>query len=67
MKWLKSAWNWVDKKKTAIGTVSFIAARFFPPHTLTHQILETVGELFGGVGLVHKAVKKDFGTGLRKG
>lgn len=61
MKWLKSAWDWLDKKKMAVGTLSFIAARFFPDHTVTHQVLEIVGELFGGVGFLHKAVKKDFG------
>ena len=66
MKWLKKTWNWLDKKKMAIGTVSLIASSFFPQHTLVYQILDGVGKVFGGGGFLHKVVKKDFGIGLRK-
>jgi len=70
MSWLKKTWAWLDKKKMAIGTVALFVSSFFPQHTLTYQILDGVGKVFGGVGFLHKAVKKDFGRinikGLRK-
>lgn len=64
---LTKTWKWLDKKKTTIGTVSLLTAELFPQHTLTHQILSIVGTLFGGVGIIHKTVKKDFGLSKLSG
>jgi hypothetical protein len=56
-----SVWKWLDKKKTIIGTVALIASKYFPEHTVTHQVLSAVGEIFGYIGIAHKAIKKDYG------
>lgn len=59
MKWLTKTWKWLDRKKTAIGTISLIASEIVPDPTVS-SILKGIGVLFGGVGVLHKTVKKDF-------
>jgi len=60
MKWLKKAWEYLDKKKTAIGTVALVAADVIPDPT-AKAILTGIGIIFGGVGIAHKVVKSDLG------
>jgi hypothetical protein len=54
---IKKAWEFVDGKKTAIGTIMAIASNIFPEYTVMHNLLYWGGQLIGGTGVVHKAVK----------
>lgn len=62
---ISAAWSWLDGKKTGIGTAALLTSKVFPAHTVTHQVLSIIGELFGGIGLLHKG-KKSLPEGLRK-
>lgn len=59
MNWLKKTWNWLDQKKTAIGTVALIVADVVPEPTVS-AVLKGLGILLGGVGVAHKVAKKEF-------
>jgi uncharacterized protein GlcG (DUF336 family) len=58
--WYVEAWDFLDKRKTAIGTVMLFASQFVAPHTVGYQILFYGGTLLGGVGIMHKAAKREF-------
>lgn len=63
-------WNYLNGKKTSIGTAAFIAACvmnevvkgiWHVEHPFIDPSIETlnwVGMVFGGIGLTHKAMKK---------
>jgi hypothetical protein len=59
MNWLKKTWDWLDQKKTVIGTVALLAADVVPDPTIS-TILKGLGIIFGGVGIAHKVKKKEF-------
>lgn len=63
IKWIKKTWDWFDKKKTAIGTVTLVVAEVVPDPTVK-AVLTGIGILFGGVGVIHKVSKNDLGQGL---
>lgn len=56
-------WNFLDGKKTTIGTVLYVAAKAgqaFAPNLIDpaqYEFVEMVGAGLAGVGLTHKAVK----------
>jgi hypothetical protein len=58
---LKVAWEWLDQKKTIIGTVAMMGSKVFPENTVAHQVLYGIGYVFGTVGILHKVNKKDYG------
>lgn len=58
--WYENVWDFLDKRKTAIGTIMLFASQFVPTHTVGYQILFFGGTLLGGVGITHKAVKGEF-------
>ena len=57
MNWLKSSWNWLSGKKIVIGTICLITAQHLPNDSTEALVLSIIGQVFGGVGLVHKAQK----------
>jgi hypothetical protein len=63
MKWLKDAWNWLDGKKTAIGSTLLVVAQVLPPHTTVHKVSLVLGTLLTGTGVVHKAKKGELNRG----
>ena len=66
-------WQWLDGKKVIIGVICFLVAdiltkAIYPHLTVVPEwlkaaqdILSYFADLFGGVGLLHKAVKSDSG------
>ena len=66
MNWFSKAWEWLDKKKTTIGSLALIAAEVVPEPTIS-AVLKGVGIIFGATGVAHKIVKKDYGEGLPDG
>lgn len=61
MDWFTKTWKWLDKKKTAIGSLALIAAEVVPDPTVK-AILQGVGIIFGATGVAHKLVKDDLGN-----
>lgn len=59
-KWYEKAWQFLNGKKTTIGTVMLFAANYVKPHTVAYQVLFYGGTLLGGTGIIHKAQKKEF-------
>lgn len=62
-KWIGKAvsdtWNWLDGRKTAIGTTCLIVADYIPRDKTAYVILTIAGQLFGGTGILHKINKAD--------
>jgi len=62
---MKKAWNWLNGRKTVIGTVIILAAegvKLFFPELIEPQKIEfvqSIGMILGGVGLVHKGAKTE--------
>ena len=56
-KWYEAAWDFLDEKKTVIGTVLLFTSNFLKPHTVAYQICFYGGTLLGGTGITHKAIK----------
>lgn len=56
---VKAVWNFLDGKKTIIGTAMLMAAEILPEKTTAYYICEIGGTLLGGVGLMHKASKTE--------
>ena len=54
---IQDTWNFLDGKKTAIGTGLLLISKIFPQHTAVYQICNGLGELLGGVGLLDKGRK----------
>jgi hypothetical protein len=52
---MKKIWEWLNGKKTVIGTL-LIAASFVIPEPYD-KVAYTLGGLIGGTGLAHKAQK----------
>ena len=65
MKLLKKTWQWLEGKKTNIGTTIMLIAQgiqvFAPNMMPTAQVdyITTVGAVIAGVGLFNKGVKTD--------
>ncbi len=63
MKFLKKTWQWLEGKKTNIGSAIMLIAQgiqVFAPNALPQAQLEyiaTIGAIMAGVGLVNKGVK----------
>ena len=55
----KAVWNFLDGKKTYIGTAMLMAATVLPKETTAYYICAIGGELFGGIGFAHKANKAE--------
>ena len=58
-------WQWLDGKKTTIGTVMLLGSKLFPEQTFAHQALDLGGELLGGIGILHKG-QKNLPSGMAK-
>ena len=61
IKTFSKVWEWLDAKKTIIGSTAGVIAGYLPQHTLAHQVLVGVSTVFTFVGVGHKIVKKDYG------
>lgn len=59
-----SVWDYLDGKKTAIGTGCLIIANYIPEDKTAHIVLKIVGELFGGSGVIHKLSKANKLSGV---
>jgi len=63
MKFLKKTWQWLEGKKTNIGSAIMLIAQgiqVFAPHALPQAQIEyiaTIGAIIAGVGLANKGVK----------
>lgn len=60
MNFINQLWNFLDGKKTAIGSVCMIAGHImgkYPQTATAGSILEEVGMYASGAGLGHKAIK----------
>jgi hypothetical protein len=53
----KAVWNFLDGKKTVIGTGLLLASEALPKSSTAYYICYVGGTLLGGVGLLHKADK----------
>jgi hypothetical protein len=56
MQFIKDIWDFLDGKKTAIGTIMLTAAIYIEEPTIK-AILTIGGQIFGGGGVVHKVKK----------
>lgn len=64
---ISDTWNYLDGKKTVIGTVCLIVAQYIPPHTTLYAVLSVTGQIFGATGVLAKANKADkLPDGLRR-
>lgn len=55
----KKILNWFDGKKTVIGSMMLMGAGYIPHDKIMHHLLFWGGQLLGGVGITHKAIKKE--------
>jgi len=53
----KKVWNWLNGKKTVIGSVLLFGAQFLKPHTVAYQIAFYGGTFLAGGGAAHKVKK----------
>jgi hypothetical protein len=51
------SWDWFSGKKTVIGTTCLIIAQHLPNDSTEALVLSIIGQVFGGVGIFHKAQK----------
>jgi hypothetical protein len=54
--WQK-AWTWLDGNKTIIGGAMLVIAEVIPSNTVLHAVLEIVGGILTGGGILHKYAK----------
>ena len=57
-------WNWLNGNKTIIGMALLWLAQYIPPDTMlwfipAKALLDWVGGLLTGVGVIHKIAKAD--------
>jgi hypothetical protein len=69
MPWYKAIWNWFNGNKTLFGAFILLLAQHVPPDSLLFGflpikvVLEWMGGILGGVGILHKVVKANTDPG----
>ena len=59
-KFFDKTWEWLDKKKTVIGSISLMLSEIVTDPNIK-VILKSIGILFGATGVAHKIIKNDLG------